>query len=59
MDKIQERIEEQDKELHEILDNAVYDCDIDEQGHKVKRCSRCMCYAGRTTTGEGICIKEL
>lgn len=48
MDNIEKRIVELDRELQEILDNAVYDCEIDEQGHKIKRCSRCMNFLGRS-----------
>lgn len=52
------REQELEEEFKQLMEQAVYDCDTDEQGHKVKRCNRCMYNAGRTTTGTVICTKE-
>lgn len=59
MDKKQERIQELEEEFKQLMEQVVYDCATDEQGQKVKSCSRCMQNMGRTESHDVTCLKEL
>lgn len=48
-----------EQEIKAIMDQAVYDCSIDEAGHKVKRCNQCMQNMGIIIGHEILCLKEL
>ena len=52
-------IQKLDQDIKDILDNAVYDCVINKQGKKLKRCDICMQNMGYTLNKNIICLKEL
>lgn len=53
------REQELERKMHELLEQAVYDCVIDEAGHKVRRCTKCMSNVGMTVKHEVVCGREL
>ena len=52
--KLLDRLLELEQETKVILERAVYDCDIDEAGHKVKRCNQCMQNVGIRAVAKAI-----
>lgn len=53
------REKEFEKQMKELIEQAVYECATDEAGHKVKRCNKCMQNMGSTAEHEILCLKEL
>ena len=53
------REQELEQQMHELLEQAVYECIIDKAGHKVKRCNKCMSNVGMTVKHEVVCVREL